>query len=298
MPIDSALTLKKLVRNGEVTDFNAALPYLEKSILVNQLVTDFELDVINVLNRLTELAEIPYALDLPKSTKWISYLLNAASNVAGFSFSGESDDILACYNAMICSVLIKAGLADSKEVGIGIKWILEYQSFTRGKESNWQGSRAKKYGGCLKTTPCYIGVVKSTIALSDYIKANNSKNHEIHSKLSEGLQYILAHGLYQRQSNSRPIRDYITKLSYPFSYRVNILELLALMQTHNLLDDPRCHLALELLSKKRKKDGSWYMNKSYQPKFWIDFDKTKQPGLWLTDYIESQIFIGKSPTYF
>ncbi len=298
MSIDSALTLKKLVRKGEVNDLKTAMPFLENSELINLLVSDFEIDVINVLNRLIELAEIPYALDLPKSKKWISFLLNAAENGAGFSFSGKSDDILACYNAMICSVLIKAGLSDSKEVNIGIKWILDFQSFIRGTESNWKGSRANKYGGCLKTTPCYVGVAKSTIALSDYVKATNTQNDNIHSKLDDGLEYILTHNLYQRQSNGRPIRDYLTKLSYPFSYRVNILELLALMKSHNLIDDPRCHPALELLSKKRKKDGSWYMNRCYQPKYWIDFDKTKQPGLWLTDYIESQILIGKSPTYF
>ncbi len=289
MSTDSALTLKKIFRNGEITQYESALPFLEKSELVNLLIADIKIDVINVLNRLIELAEIPFALELPQAKQWILYLLNTSFAEDGFSFSGKSDDILACYNAMICSVLIKAGFTESNEVNIGINWILEYQSFGRGEESIWPGSRAKSYGGCLKSTPCYVGVVKSTIALSDYILATGSNNHKIHSKLESGLQYILSHKLYQRHSSGEPIRDYITKFSYPFNYRINILELLALMKSNNLIDNAACSPALELLEKKRKKDGSWHMNRGYQPKFWIDFDKTKQPGLWLTDFIESQI---------
>ncbi len=289
MEIDSALKLKKLVRKEEIQDYSSAFPLLEDSKLLSELLADFEMDVANVLNRLIQIIEIPFAHKLPKVQQWIQYMLESSITSDGFSLLGKSDDILSCYNAMICSVLIKSGRSGSSEVKKGIDWILKYQTFDRDCKSSWHGSRAKKYGGCLKQTPCYVGLVKSTIALSDYIIAENSKNDEIQSKFNQGLEYILNQNLYQRRSDGLPIRDYMIKFTYPFNYRTNIVELLSLMKANNRIDDVRCEPALNLLFKKRRKNGAWQANKVYHVKNWIEFDKIKQDGLWLTEYIESNI---------
>ena len=202
--------------------------------------TDFDFDILNLLNRLTEIAEIPFAYRLDRVQKWINKLADLSFCNDGFSITGKSDDILSCYNSMITSILIRMDYSDKSRIDKGIEWILSYQNVERGAINNWAGSRILKYGGCLKSTPCYIGIVKAMIALTDYKKLFDSKTDDkIENKLRQGLDYILDHQIYMRQSNGQPITKDITKLTYPFSYKTNVIEILRLLKSNNLDSDSR-----------------------------------------------------------
>jgi hypothetical protein len=177
--------------------------------------------------------------------------------------------------------------SDKIRIEKGIEWILKYQNVERGAVNKWTGSRILKYGGCMKTTPCYIGIVKAMIALSDYKKYSDSKiNAELENKLIQGLNYILDHQIYIRQTNRQPITKDITKLTYPFSYKTNMIEILRLLRDNNLYSDSRCDLAKDYLSTKKQKDGFWKINSSYLPKCWIQFDKPNEKGIWISNEID------------
>lgn len=285
--MDAALVLKIKYSNGEVADYHQALPYLEGSALVKELLADFDFDILSLLNRLNEITEIPFASRLPKVQEWLSNLAGLSFCGDGFSITGKRDDLLSCYNAMTTSVLIRMEYPDREKILAGIQWILKYQNVERGKENIWPGSRALKYGGCLKATPCYIGLVKSMIALSNFKRSSfYTYNGILEEKLRKGLGYILEHRLYKRQSNGAPITSDIEKITFPFSYKTNIIELLRLMKDNNLLADNRCNEAKSLLISKKHKLGHWRINSSYLPKCWITFDKTREPGLWVSHEIE------------
>ncbi|MDP3829801.1 MAG: hypothetical protein Q8Q47_00935, partial [Ignavibacteriaceae bacterium] len=274
--MDTALILKQKVDSGEIKDFDQASDYLDKSEIVKDLLTDFDFDILNLLNRLTEITEIPFAYRLERVQKWINKLADLSFCDDGFSITGKSDDILSCYNSMITTILIRMNYSDKARIDKGIEWIVNYQNVERGVKNNWIGSRILKYGGCMKTTPCYIGIVKAMIALSDYKKRfDYLTNNKIENKLKTGLEYILNHQIYLRQSNEQPITKDITKLTYPFSYRTNVIEILRLLKDNNLDSDSRCDLAKEYLQTKKQKNGYWKINSSYLPKCWIQFDKPK-----------------------
>jgi hypothetical protein len=175
--------------------------------------------------------------------------------------------------------------SDMNRIEKGIDWILKYQNVRRGDSNKWTGSRLLKYGGCMKSTPCYIGVVKAMVSLTDYKSHRNYKQFDIlEEKLKDGLEYILNHQVFKRQSNEQPITKDILKLTFPFSYKTNIIEILRLLKVNYLISDLRCNLAKDYLLKK-KKNGYWQVNSSYAPKCWIQFDKPKT-GLWISDEIE------------
>ncbi len=285
--MDSTLILKKKYDSGEIIDFSEASEYLTQSKLLNCLLEDFEFDVLNLLNRLTEIAEIPFAYKIPKVQDWVEKLVQLSYCGEGFSILGKRDDILSCYNAMITSILIQMHYHDKEKVESGINWILEYQNIERGTENKWNGTRILKYGGCMKSTPCYIGIVKAMIALSDYKNTSEfMTNEKVNSKLYRGLEYVLSHQVFLSQSDSKPVTKDITKLTYPFSYKTNIIEILRLLKQNDLLSDSRCEIAIGYLKKKQQKAGYWKINSSYLPKYWVQFDKTKEPGLWVTHEIE------------
>ena len=56
-------------------------------------------------------------------------------------------------------------------IDAGINWILNFQSVERDKECEWPGKDLyTRWGGCMKKVPCYYGVIKSMIALTEYRK--------------------------------------------------------------------------------------------------------------------------------
>ncbi len=285
--MDSALILKQKFDSGEIKDFEQAQELLKDSQVVKELLTDFDFDIINLLNRLSEFTEIPFANKIGKVQGWLRKLAEVSCCEDGFSITGQSDDILSCYNSMITSILIRMNFQDPERILRGVDWILNYQNIERNQENKWKGSRALKYGGCMKETPCYIGVVKATIALSDYKNhPNYIPNKQLEAKLNSGLEYILNHQLFKRKSSGEPITKYITKFSYPFSYKTNVVEIMRLLKANSLETDPRCSSAKEYLLKKKDKNGFWKVNSMYLPKFWVYFDKPKEAAYWISYEIE------------
>jgi hypothetical protein len=290
--MDKALELKIKFENNEIKSFREAEPYLNDSDLYKQLLTDFDNSVLNLLWRLTQLSEIPFSGNNPIVMKWTKKLVDNTYTGDGFSLNGKNDYLLSCYNGMIISILIKLNYPDNENIKTGINWIIKYQNVKRGEKCDWEGAGLKKYGGCMKSTPCYIGLVKSMIALSDYKHSANyqtDKNLEI--KLNEGLNYILNQKIFLTLSDNKPITKEITKLTYPFTWKTNIIEILRLIKDNQMLNDNRCSIAQEYLKRKRKNDGFWWCQTSniMKNKAWIGFDKSREKGLWISNEIEKLV---------
>lgn len=137
--MDTALILKQKVDSGEIDNFTQASDYLDQSEIVKTLVADFDFDILNLLNRLTEIVEIPFAHKLEKVQKWVNKLADLSFCDYGFSITGQSDDLLSCYHSMIISILIQMDYSDTDRIDKGIKWILDYQNLERGANNNWSG---------------------------------------------------------------------------------------------------------------------------------------------------------------
>lgn len=290
--MDAALRLKIEVDNHRVLDHQQAQAYLEQSILFNQLLADVEPSPMNLLWRLTQLAEIPYSGSHPKVKHWLQQLVDVTYTGDGFSLNGSNDYLLACYNGMISSLLIRLSYSDQPKIETGIRWILNHQRVERGGRCTWEGSGIQKYGGCMKQVPCYMGLVKSMVALSDYKQMVDYKSDDLlEAKLQQGLEYILKHKVYLKLSNHQPITKDITKITFPFTWKTNVIEILRLLKANRLLDDRRCQAAKEFLITKRKKDGYWRTQSVYilKTKSWIPFDQLGLPGHWISHEIEKLV---------
>ncbi len=76
---------------------------------------------------------------------------------------------------MITTILIRMNYEDKIKIKAGIKWIIKYQMIERGKDCTWTGSDLyERFGGCMKKTPCFYGLVKSMVALSEYTKKHET----------------------------------------------------------------------------------------------------------------------------
>lgn len=294
---DSALTLKKIYEKGEDVSIEKAKVMLKQSELINKLLIppsrppNTFVGLRAYMWRLLELSEIPFTNVLEKVQSWVQTLVDKSYIQEGFSLEGHRDNLLACHNAMITTILIRMGYENIEKINAGIKWILTYQSVERGKECTWSGSDLfTRFGGCMKKVPCYYGVVKSIVALSEYNRRFGGSDRS-KEKLRKGLEYILLHRVFMKLSSDNPIEDSIVLNFYPYTYKSNIIEILTLLKENNLLLDERCHDAINILKKKKRDDGYWQADTSFMKSAWIDFDIPKKPGLWIT-YIINRIIEG------
>lgn len=70
------------------------------------------------------------------------------------------------------------------------------------------GKRCEKYGGCLKATPCFLGVAKSVKGLAVYDAATAGDDVEIVPLLAREMDYILWHNLLSAAVQCTPIVIY------------------------------------------------------------------------------------------
>lgn len=293
MKIDPALTLKKDFDQGTNVSIQEAKKILNESELINKLLAEPKQKPRTFVGlrayewRLLELSEIPYTYILDKIKSWLKMLIEKSYIEEGFSLTGDKDGLLSCHNSMITTILMKMNYDDKDLIDAGINWILKYQSTNRGEECEWTGKNLyTKYGGCMKKTPCFYGVVKSMITLTEYKKRFNVSN-EIQNKLSQGLGYILDHKVYKKLSTGEPIESSIIKNFYPYTYRTNIIEILSLLKANGLLGDERCNDAMDVLRQKRRDDGFWQADTSYMKTAWVDFDNPQKPGQWISYVIKN-----------
>ncbi|WP_457559605.1 hypothetical protein [Candidatus Harpocratesius sp.] len=293
---DPALILKEKVQLQESLSDHEIQAFLTKSPLITQLLTDPKWGPEKFVGlraiewRLLELSEIPHTYTMKKVKQWMELLVKYTKIDDGFSLRGTANTVLACHNAMITTILIRLRFQNHHAIEQGIDWIIKYQSTARDQECAWEGTDLyTKYGGCMKKTPCYDGVVKSMVALSEYCQ-NFGGSKRIKEKLRTGLEYILQHQVFKRFSTNQPIEDSIILNFYPFTYKTNIIEILSLLHSNQLLNDPRCKSALEMVKKKQRADKFWQADTSFMKSSWIDFDQPKKPGLWITNYIQQFIF--------
>ena len=286
--IDPALQLRIRCDRGEQVTETEALVLLAQSPLMARLLVPPKprLDLFTGVRalewRLLEMCEIPFASTLPQVQAWLDLLLDKTVIPQGFSLEGTVDGVVACHMAMLTRIVMRLRPQAREQIDNGIQWILDYQNLERGQRCDWPGKDLyTRWGGCMKNTPCFYGIVKAMVTLSEYQRQFGA-DAAVADKLARGLVVILSHRVCQRRTTGEPIEPSITQLFFPYTYKTNLIELLALLKQHDLLSDERCTQALAILREKQDSDGFWKPEVSFMKAAWVEFEPLKKPGGWVT----------------
>ncbi|WP_444997519.1 hypothetical protein [Aliikangiella sp. IMCC44359] len=282
--MDKALELKISVDKGLSISRSEALQRLAQSALVKKLTRDWSDDPLFCVWRLIALSEIPYARHLEYTRKLIDWIFENLATPFGFSLSGDEKYFLPCYNAMLVSAMCRLEQSKAESVLNGVEWIVTYQPMERGISVSIPKLNFDRFGGCFKSTPCYIGVAKSVFALFSYWEITGDAS--VNEKLKQGKEYLLEHHLVKKRSDGKPITGHIMDISFPESYNLNIVELIRFAGNAKLLDDPRTLYAIRYLEAKKEKLG-WKTDFRYKAKGYTTFDDGRKTGDWVT-YVINQ----------
>jgi len=137
----------------------------------------------------------------------------------------------------------------------------------------------------------------STGAIHSSLHTTLSVLEGIHEYLSNGYQYrvkelvkarndsqefILMHKLFRSDKTGAIINPNFLKLYYPCRWYYDVLRALDYFQSAQVPYDPRMNDALELLTKKRTKDGFWKLAAKHSGQTHFEMEKAGQPSRWNT----------------
>ncbi|GAU80008.1 hypothetical protein [Fusibacter sp. 3D3] len=285
--MDHALLLKIEFDNGRALTDEKISTLLSSSEVIKSLTSTFSKKSLYPIWRLLALSEIPYVERLKYTQDLVEYIEDTYATSDGFSITGKGEDLLPCYNAMLIEVYSKLGYADRPVVTHAVEWIKKYQIFERNEKTVWTGKGIQKYGGCMKSIPCYIGLAKTVKALIYYSKTVH--DDQVIEIISKGTEYLLQHNLYQRLSNSAPITKHILDIAFPQSYQLNIIELLDIAYMTEHMNHPSVKSAVDFIKERKTKYNDWRINYIYKADGFISFDKRGQKGEWITYLLEKYL---------
>ncbi len=99
---------------------------------------------------------------------------------------------------------------------------------------------------------------------------------------NDSQEFILMHKLFRSDKTGEIINPNFLKLYYPCRWYYDVLKALDYFQSAQVPYDPRMNDALELLTKKRTKDGLWKLAAKHPGQTHFEMEKAGQPSRWNT----------------
>lgn len=267
--MDTALQLRLAQEQNVLVDDIDTM--LGKSKLMQRYMAIESKSHLTNIFRICGVSELAYVDRLALVQSWLSWLKRHATHEAGFTYTGDVNGIVPCYNAMLLEAFVRLNEGDSEEVHRAVQWITKHQLFARNQVSTWQHEGIQKHGGCLNKTPCYIGIGKSVRALITYQQITNSTSAEVEQCIVDGCNYMLEHHMLFRKSNNQLISKHLDKLMFPQGYMLSLTDLVYIVSKRNLWSDDRTKSLKTLLQSKLNQKQQFKVEYKYSYLGYISF---------------------------
>jgi len=142
---------------------------------------------------------------------------------------------------------------------------------------NCRSNRSGAVHSSLHTTLSVIEGIHS-YAVNGY----NYRLDELRSAESASQAFILEHRLYQSHRSGETIDPRFLRLSYPSRWRYDILRALDYFRLTGVKYDERMDDAMQVLLKKRRKDGTWPLQARHPGQTHFEMEKAGQTSRWNT----------------
>ncbi|MEO1257446.1 MAG: hypothetical protein AAFZ15_01570 [Bacteroidota bacterium] len=108
------------------------------------------------------------------------------------------------------------------------------------------------------------------------------RSKEIKAAQKQAEEFILMHQLFISDRTGAIIKKEFLKLAFPRRWKYDILSALDYFQYAKLKWDDRMQPAIDVLLKKRNKDGTWNVQAKHPGKIHFEMEKAGKPSRWNT----------------
>ncbi|WP_299124260.1 hypothetical protein [uncultured Winogradskyella sp.] len=142
---------------------------------------------------------------------------------------------------------------------------------------NCRSNRGRPVHSSLHTT---LSILEG---LTEYdINGYTYRIEEVKEAMASSKEFILMHQLYISDRTGKIINKDFLKLSYPRRWRYDILSALDYFQYSKTKWDNRMQPAINILIKKRNKNGTWNVQAKHPGQTHFDMEKAGKPSRWNT----------------
>lgn len=173
-----------------------------------------------------------------------------------------------CVTGMVLSLAAYFGIEEPRLSGI-----VDYLLANRTDDGGWNCEiiNGAKHGSFHTT----ISVLEG---LWQYINFKGDPAGEIEAAIREAIEFLLSHRLYKSDKTGEIVDLKMTRFSFPPRWRYDIMRALDFFRDFGIDYDPRMQDALDLIEKKRNKDGTWNLQQKYAGEIHFDFEKPGKPS--------------------
>ena len=108
------------------------------------------------------------------------------------------------------------------------------------------------------------------------------RSNEVKEAIKTAQEFVLLHQFFLSDRTGEIIKKEFLRLSYPCRWRYDILRALDYFQYASCRWDPRMKRAIEVLKKKRNKNGTWNVQAAHPGQVHFTMEKAGRPSRWNT----------------
>ncbi len=181
-----------------------------------------------------------------------------------------------CINGMTLFFACNFGIEEKKLHSV-IDFIITQQLDDGGFNCNFN---YKKYGAKHSSLHSTVSMIEG---FNEYIKNNYQyKVNQVIKMRDDAIEFVLMHKLFKSDRTGEIIKKSFIMLSYPPRWKYDILRAFEAMMNAGIPYDIRMADALEIILKKRRKDGTWPLQNKHQGKVHFDMEKPGTSSRWNT----------------
>ncbi len=139
---------------------------------------------------------------------------------------------------------------------------------------------------CRRYLGAHHGSFHTTInvleGLQEYLNFTSRSKSEVVASRDRAVEFLLQHRLFRSHRTGRVVDSKMTRLSFPPRWRYDILRALDYFQFSKIPYDSRMDDALQILQKRRQKDGCWILQQRHPGKSFFEMEEVGKPSRWNT----------------
>ena len=192
----------------------------------------------------------------------------------GISPFGAEQKCDVCLNGMFLNYASYFGMMEDN-----LKSIIDFLLTERMKDGGFN-CNSNTIGATHSSVHSTISVLEGIL---EFTKSGYTyRREDLQNAEKESIEFLLQHNLYKSHKTGEIINKKIVMLSYPSRWKYDILRALDYLRSAEVSYDPRMQDALDLLKKKRLKDGRWPLQAKHPGQTHFDMEKTGDASRWNT----------------